>query len=535
MPPKGGAVVGIQSVRAAIAATVVVLAFPGSAAWACCRNYEEFAARCRSEGGIPSPGLYCRPRQNDPSVSQANAVNEQGREAMRRKDYDQAGYYFARAYEINRQHVFLENQKLALSAKHFELGDIAFQQRKWELAVAEYQRSLTFSPDPAAESNIRLARYIQAMDNARAARDRANYDLAMVYAREARQWAGEPGKVDEWIRSLHESRAFDKGQVAFHAKRFAEAEEHYAEALRLNPQNKAAALNRALAMRRQGDEFTKAGNIEAAIAHYDRALRASMEARAAYADDPNFRNELANARENVAALLAQEARSEGDWNRITDAHQRWYNASGGDPAAQRALANAKAKHASGSAGSRERLSSSVAELDEMARRDPSDAATARDRQRTAQNLTRADRASDQMRHLLAPALNRALAIQQARAIAIADRSECFDGREPCGQRAGNGASVTAAAQPFYAKQENERMRAIHAELDSLQQKHHEMAASLHGMADPMERAVKKRELANLDQRIVEKKTAYKDEEAADTRRHGLRRRADATAQSGRAN
>ena len=40
-----------------------------SSAYACCRNYEEFAAQCRAQGGIPGLGATCKPQSGGGSSS----------------------------------------------------------------------------------------------------------------------------------------------------------------------------------------------------------------------------------------------------------------------------------------------------------------------------------------------------------------------------------------------------------------------------------------------------------------------------------
>lgn len=508
-------------------AMLLLSAYYGAAGAACCRNYTEYAAWCRDSGGIPGTNpLRCSPpAQADPRIGQASALNEQGRREMERKDYDKAAYYFAQASGTYADPVYRDNHNLALSAKHVALGNRAFGESKWDLAVAEYERALTFREDAGARDNIRAARYNQATGFAAEALSRRAYDQAILYYNEAKRWAKDPAKLDEWIRQAQASKAFAQGQAAYEAGNFAQAEAHYAEALRLNPRNKAAASNRALAVRVQGDVLAKAGSLDAAIAQYDRALRAYLDAKALLGDAAGLGPDLAKARANIRAWLAHAAKSPADWNRVVAAHQRWYEASGGELAAKRELDNARAQQAgklATSATTRDQLSGSVSTLDDLVRQNPGNETAVLNRNRAVEALSRADRAGDYLRQVSGSALNRALAMQQARNVQRYE--DCFDGRN-CRNAGGQDPDVVVPdGRPFYAAQENERMRAIHTELVTLEKKRDEMVNALPAISDSMVRATRKQEIANIERRVVEQKAAYKEEERQETVRHGLERR-----------
>ncbi len=465
----------------------------------------------------------------DPRIGQAHAVNKQGREAMQRKDYDQAAFYFARAFETYADPVYRSNHNLAMSAKHSALAGKAFGESKWDLAVAEYERSLSFQDNASVRDNIRAARYNQASGFASDALKRRDYDQAILYYREAKRWAKDPAKLDEWIRQAQASKAFGRAHAAFDAGNFTEAEAQYAEALRLDPRSTVAATNRALAIRRQGDALAKVGSIEAAIAQYDRSLRAYLDAKTLFGDSAKVRDDLAKARSNIHAWLADAAKSPADWSQVVAAHQRWYEASGQDATAKHELNNALAKQAgnlAGSASTRGQLTGSLSTLDELVRQDPGNEVAVRNRDRTVEALSRTDRAGDYLRQVSTPALGKALAMRQARTTSTEKNSGCFDGRADCREvagRDGDPRAVAAGSGRFYAAQENERMRAIHTDIDALGKKRDEMLKALPEIRDPMVRVIRKQEIANVEQRVAEQKSAYKEEEKQETIRHGLRK------------
>lgn len=517
----------------------VLSAYYGSAEAACCSNYTEYAEWCRASGGIPSgnPPRCAPPAQADPRIGQASAVNEQGRKAMEQKDYDKAAYYFAQASGIYADPVYRDNHNLALSAKHVALGNRAFGESRWDLAVAEYERALTFREDAGARDNIRAARYNQATGFAGDALKRRAYDQAILYYREAKRWAKNPAKLDEWIRQAQVSKGFAQAQSAFDAGNFAEAEAHFAEALRLDPRDRVAATNRALAVRRQGDVLAKAGRLDAAIAQYDRALRAYVDAKAALGDAAVLGQDLAKARANIRGWLAFAAKNPADWSRVVAAHQRWYEASGSEPAAKREFDTARAQQAAsvaGSATSRDQIASSLSTLDELVRQDPGNETAVTNRNRAVEALSRADRSGDYLRQISGSALNKALAMQQARNVL---RNEgCFDGEPNCRNVGGQGTNVVVPdGRPFYAAQENERMRAIHTELVTLEKKRDEMVNVLPAIRDSMVRATRKQEIADLERRVGDQKAAYKEEERQETVRHGLDRRKPAASGEAGAN
>lgn len=58
-----------RSVGTRFVVCLALSAFLSSSALACCRNYEEFAAYCRAQGGIPGMGATCKPQSGGGSGS----------------------------------------------------------------------------------------------------------------------------------------------------------------------------------------------------------------------------------------------------------------------------------------------------------------------------------------------------------------------------------------------------------------------------------------------------------------------------------
>lgn len=66
---------------AGVAICLALLAFLSSSALACCRNYEEFAAQCRAQGGIPGLGATCKPQSGGGSAGGLSGYSGRGSSA----------------------------------------------------------------------------------------------------------------------------------------------------------------------------------------------------------------------------------------------------------------------------------------------------------------------------------------------------------------------------------------------------------------------------------------------------------------------
>jgi tetratricopeptide (TPR) repeat protein len=139
---------------------------------------------------------YCvAPQQQyvDPRIGTANGLNEQGRQALSDSKYDDAANYFEQAYAMYPQDVYRTNLNLAYAGQHFKLGSDAFHNRKWQLAIDEYQRALSLRPDDgAAADNIDHARSKQSWDAGIDAFNNKQYDLAIRYYQQGEAFRHDP-------------------------------------------------------------------------------------------------------------------------------------------------------------------------------------------------------------------------------------------------------------------------------------------------------------------------------------------------------
>ncbi len=70
-----------RSVRTGFVICLALSAFLSSSALACCRNYEEFAAQCRAQGGIPGFGATCKPQSGGGSGGGLSGYSGRGSSA----------------------------------------------------------------------------------------------------------------------------------------------------------------------------------------------------------------------------------------------------------------------------------------------------------------------------------------------------------------------------------------------------------------------------------------------------------------------
>lgn len=104
------------SVGAGLVIVLSLTSFLSSSALACCRNWEEFAAACRAQGGVPAYGAVCKPQSgggssggfgysgggsssNQQLLGLASALGAAFGESLKRQDADRAQ---ARQQEMER-------------------------------------------------------------------------------------------------------------------------------------------------------------------------------------------------------------------------------------------------------------------------------------------------------------------------------------------------------------------------------------------------------------------------------------------------
>lgn len=75
-------------------------------------------------------------------------------------------------------------------------GLYAYAKKHWPLAIAEFQRVLSFGSNAAASANIKRARSYQSWDRGVDALKAKNYDLAATYFQTAESLWHDPGCAD---------------------------------------------------------------------------------------------------------------------------------------------------------------------------------------------------------------------------------------------------------------------------------------------------------------------------------------------------
>ena len=118
----------------------------------------------QSNGQAPGCGGNSSSRGNGSSGSypsagaQAYNINEEGRAALRARNYDRAIELFERAYATNPEQVFLNNKKLALAGKYASAAHEAWKEEDWDRAIDNYRTAYSFDPDPVYLDNISKAK-----------------------------------------------------------------------------------------------------------------------------------------------------------------------------------------------------------------------------------------------------------------------------------------------------------------------------------------------------------------------------------------
>ncbi len=503
-----------------IAATTAILAMSGlsSAATAGCTydlNGVGYPASCGYRGSSGGP---VAPPPVDPRIGQANGLNEAGRAAFARQDYEAAADFFRKAFAAYPDPAYKQNELNALSSQHFDRGLAAFNAKNWQFAIDEFQRAISLQASPEAEANIRLARGRIAWDGYAKALAEKRYDEAELFLREADKWDHNPDLAAD-LRKLRLLRAKDEARAAYSAGDYARAEAYFAQALALDPTSPYANNMYADCITHEALELAGHGPVRAVIAMFDRAIQAYLHGVQAAGADPSLVQNLAWARYQARHTLQGLASSPADWAEVVAAHERWAAAAGAGSGAAKELANIKAARAGETLRDSAKTAADIEAADrgysEAVQADPTNQ-TAREGQAIAEGQAKALRRSqDIVRSMTAPGSGRA--IDQAEQASATGKSPNADSRCPWDTAAGcaPGEAPPSVAEPAsqfaFAPPDKEtpEQRELHPQVDAAQADVDHLTEALRESKDPFQHAAIKAKLGKSEQALGTAKEAYK--------------------------
>jgi tetratricopeptide (TPR) repeat protein len=465
-------------------------------------------------------------RPVDPRIGQAYGINEQGRQAFAKEDYDKAAELFRQAYATNPDPAYKQNEQLALSQKqsalshaYFDRGQKAYDAGNWKLAIDEYERSIASNGSKgvseAASQNIRLAHSNQYLEWYKQALEGKRYKEAAVYLREANQWNRNPSLAKD-LNDLDIMQAEDNGVAAYKSMDYAAAERFFAQSLALNPHSAYATRMLGNCITYEALKLAEGGSVENVIAEFDRAIAAYHRGPA----DSHLAHSISWARSQARFTLAKLARSADDWNAVIAAHVAWASAPDGDDQARKELAKIRVARA----GNETSHSNTAAGIQDM--RDQYAAALAADPDNVnARNgQVRADEQAKRLSESQAIVRSmtarpggaspragdfRRLAEKQAKA-AISGSGGCpWDTSKDCHDSA-EGSSVAATGQFAFVspKEETPAQVTIHAEIVSKKAANEQLLQKLGQTSDPFQKHLIKTQLSKGEYELGVKKDDY---------------------------
>ncbi len=497
-----------------IAVTAAVVAMTALSAEVSACTYDlngvGYPPSCGYRGG--TGGGYVPPPVN-PRIGQANGLNEDGRAAFARNDYEAAADFFRKAFATYPDPTYKENELNALSSQHFDRGLAAYNAKNWQFAIDEFERAISLRASPEADENIRLARSQIAWAGYAKALAEKRYDEAELFLREADKWDHNPDLAAD-LRQIRLLRAKNEASAAFAAGDYARAEAYFAQALALDPTS--AYVNRMYAdcIAREALGLAGHGSLREVTAIFDRAFQAYAHGVQVAGADKSLVQSLAWARQAARHMLEGLATSPSDWTEIVQAHERWAAAPGAAPGAAAELANVKAaradetlRHGAKTAADIEAADRGYAEATEA---DPSNP-SARDGLVVAERQAKALRESqDIVRRMTAPGSGRAID-QAEQARRANDGNRCpWDTAAGCRP----GESLPSVAEPASQfafapfDKETPEQREQHPRVDAAQAEVDHLTKDLGKTKDPMQRVAIKTKLAKSEQALGIAKEDY---------------------------